>query len=431
MRDRIAQPTTENIKLERIQVNARAKVNNDLIRNEVHNGREHIVIPSFTLPSEIVMNGGLYPRAEIDKSYKQLEDTLAPIGHPTINGVHVSAKRPEAINAHYVGAFNKAVQRSGERIYMEKWVDVEIAKKHEKGLELLEAIERGDPIHTSTGIFMQREMVANAKAGDKHTWIARNMIMDHDAILLGEPGAATPEDGVGLMVNSEGAELVVNADVPELVVNGVLVNSYGKRRDIIAAALRERFAGGDKFAYVEDWDASQVVFSSNDGMQVINYVTDGDNVIFEGEPTPVVIRSEFYEKDGGKATSLALVKNAVECDPIKIEPTIPELKAMDEAQVKELIANALNPVQAKLEAVEKENGELKAQLQVNADAVDAENRAVILAAKPALALTVNALSGKPLAEMAAEYQTAAPLASGFQVNRDQKAAHDLSAYEGV
>lgn len=417
--------------MDRIQVNARTKVNNDLIRNEVHNGREHIVIPSFTLPSEIVMNGGLYTRAEIDKSYKQLEDKLAPIGHPTINGVHVSANRPEAINAHHVGVFNKAVQRSGDRIYMEKWVDVEVAKKYEKGVELLEAIERGDPIHTSTGIFMQREIVANAKEGDKHTWIARNMVMDHDAILLGEPGAATPDDGVGLMVNAEGSELVINSDVPELVVNGVLVNSYGKRRDIIAAALRERFGGGDKYAYVEDWDASRVVFSSNDGMQVIDYVTDGDNVIFEGDPAPVVIRSEFYEKDGGKATSLALVKNAVECDPIKVTPTIPEPVAMDENQVKELIANALTPVQTKLEAVEKENGELKAKLQVNADAVDAENRAVILAVKPGLALTVNALSGAPLAEMAAEFQVAAPLASGFQVNRDQKAAHDLTDYKGV
>lgn len=41
------------------------QVNASSIRRETHNGREHIVVPSYTLPSDIVMNSGLYPHDEI------------------------------------------------------------------------------------------------------------------------------------------------------------------------------------------------------------------------------------------------------------------------------------------------------------------------------------------------------------------------------
>lgn len=182
------------------------QVNNSKIRTIQRNGREHIVVPSYTLPSGCTMNGGLYPHEEIEKAYKSLEGKLAPAGHPIVNGEYVAAGTIEAINAYHIGGWNENVRREGNRIAVDKIIDVEYAKQTEKGRAILEAINKGDPIHTSTGIFMQREPVANAKG---YKWIARNMEMDHDAILLGEIGAATPEQGVGMMVNVADA-----ADLP-------------------------------------------------------------------------------------------------------------------------------------------------------------------------------------------------------------------------
>lgn len=190
---------------EQLRVNLSATVNNAQIRRGVmHNGRPHTVIPSYTLPDDVIMNGLLYPHAEIEKSYKGLEGKLAPLGHPTLDGVYVPANTPEAINAHHIGAFNRDVERRGNRIYVSKWIDEEYAANTEGGRKLLEALDKGEPIHTSTGIFLQADLTANGKSanGKAYRGTARNMVMDHDAILIGEIGAATPDDGVGLMVNN-------------------------------------------------------------------------------------------------------------------------------------------------------------------------------------------------------------------------------------
>ena len=59
-----------------------SKVSKKNIRRENIDGVEHIIITSYTLPGDIVMNGGLYPREERDKSFMTLNRTLAPIEHP-------------------------------------------------------------------------------------------------------------------------------------------------------------------------------------------------------------------------------------------------------------------------------------------------------------------------------------------------------------
>jgi len=190
---------------EQLRVNLSATVNNAQIRRGVmHNGRPHTVIPSYTLPDDVIMNGLLYPHAEIEKSYKGLEGKLAPLGHPTLDGTYVPANTAEAINAHHIGAFNRNVERRGNRIFNEVWVDEEYAANTEGGVKLLEALDKGEPIHTSTGIFLQADLTANGKSanGKAYRGTARNMVMDHNAILIGEIGAATPDDGVGLMVNN-------------------------------------------------------------------------------------------------------------------------------------------------------------------------------------------------------------------------------------
>lgn len=74
-----------------MQVNITTQVNSQSIRREMYNGREHLVLPSYTLPANVVMNGGLYTAEEIDAHYQGLEGTLAPLGHPQVNGQFVSA----------------------------------------------------------------------------------------------------------------------------------------------------------------------------------------------------------------------------------------------------------------------------------------------------------------------------------------------------
>ncbi|WP_216355727.1 hypothetical protein [Alcaligenes faecalis] len=120
-----------------MQVNVTTQVNSQQIRKVMHNNREHWVLPSYTLPANVVMNGGLYPASEIDAHYQGLEGTLAPLGHPQVDGQFVSAFSPEGINVGHVGAFNRNVKKSGNRVYLEKWVDVDVAQRTEEGRALL------------------------------------------------------------------------------------------------------------------------------------------------------------------------------------------------------------------------------------------------------------------------------------------------------
>jgi hypothetical protein len=174
------------------------------VRREKLNGRDVIIVPSATLPDDIVMNAIRYPAEEIEKSFMGLERTPAPLGHPSINGKFVSATDPEGINIGWVGAFNTNVRREKgkdgkHRVLLDKVIDVEVAQSSERGQRLLNAIEKGEPISTSTGLLCELE-AANGDVNYKH--IARNMVWDHDALLLDEEGAATPAQGVGVFVNS-------------------------------------------------------------------------------------------------------------------------------------------------------------------------------------------------------------------------------------
>ncbi len=190
------------------RVNIRSLANSRGARREKRNGRDLIIVPSATLPDDVVMNGILYPADEIAKSFASLERTPAPLGHPTINGQFVSASDPEGINIGYIGAWNENVRRENGRVFLDKVIDVEFASRTHGGKDVLNAIEKGEPVHTSTGLYLDLE---DAPADAPYKRIGRNMHFDHDAILLDQQGAATPEQGVGMMVNGEQIEVINSA----------------------------------------------------------------------------------------------------------------------------------------------------------------------------------------------------------------------------
>lgn len=193
---------------EQIRVNITTTVNKAAIRREKRNGRDVIIVSSATMPDDVIMNGVKYPAAEIKKGFSTLERSPAPFGHPTINGEFVSAKDPEGLNLGWIGAWNENVRQEGGRVLLDKVIDVARANESEKGKAVLAAIDAGEPVHTSTGLLC---MLDNAE-DDTHKNVARALHFDHDAILLEEEGAATPEQGVGMMVNSKGEKIrVVNS----------------------------------------------------------------------------------------------------------------------------------------------------------------------------------------------------------------------------
>lgn len=193
------------------RINIRSLANSKAAKKIRRNGRDLMVVPSATLPDNVVMNGIKYPADEIEKGFRTLERTPAPFGHPMVNGMFVSARDPEGINIGWVGAWNENVRRENGRVFLDKVIDIEFANQSENGRRLLDAINTGKPIHTSTGLLA--DLMETGE--DEPKYAVCNMFFDHDAILLDEEGAATPDQGVGMFVNGKQIE-VINSSLTDM-----------------------------------------------------------------------------------------------------------------------------------------------------------------------------------------------------------------------
>lgn len=381
-----------------IQVNVSMKVNGSEIRKVTHNDREHWVLPSYTLPAGVVMNGILYPQEEIDKHYQSLEGKFAPLGHPHVNGQFISASRAEAINGGFwVGAWNQNVKKAGSRIYKEIWIDIEAAKKHDRGEELLsriEAISNGEdvpPIHTSVAVFLREEPVSEEVSGGHYNSIARIEGMDHDAILLDEVGAATPEQGVGLMVNAESA-----VNVPPV---GVLPDSYWSKSDALREAAKEAFiTDDDKYVWVEDFNDTHAILSFSGSIaKIYQYSMIDSKIVFDMDGKEVV-KDSFWKMAANKVRSFLSNPQPKTADVnSENDAMTPEQMAELEAKFGSLIANAVQPIADKVSAIEQNVSGLSADLKANQDA-EAEKMRKAVAEKHG-EIVANSLQGEALASV--------------------------------
>jgi len=205
-------------------VNISTLVASSEIRTEVVEGVEFTVLPSKTLPPEIVMNGILYPSDEVEATINTLDGSPVTMSHPVINGKFADAYEPiSQAKFGLGGAFNKVRGKSADGSWIvEKFIPTEQLQNTERGNKLAEAIKHKRPIHTSTGVYLTREPEIGVNAmGQEYTSRAKIDRFNHDAILLNEVGAATPEQGVGIFVNADGAleeveVMYVNVDSEEV-----------------------------------------------------------------------------------------------------------------------------------------------------------------------------------------------------------------------
>lgn len=384
----------------------RTPLSSSNIRRESRDGIEHVIISSFTLPPNVVMNRGLYPAEEVAKSFKTLERTLAPIEHPEVSGRYISATDPIAINKFYGGAWNENVEQIEDgRIKIDKVINVQEAMKSDKGKRLLDRIngmESGKDsrkIHTSVGVFVEADIldspVVNAD-GEEYDWIARDMVFDHDAILLDSIGAATPEKGVGIGVNNEriDVEFVVNSfnekgpDLPECQ-NHILTNadlSFDQIRNALSSMINENRNERDGHIYIIDIFDDYFIYETCQGeMFRSGYIIDAGAVKIQDARLPVERVIEYRvinEPNEENAMRDAIIAKLAELG-IQVNSDIPDDALMakysealtasekgndDETHIASVVANAvsaaLKPVTEKLTELE---GNLKSRSDSEVD----------------------------------------------------------------
>lgn len=459
--------------MKRTRVNVLSVINSaSNITLETIDGKEHYVVKDVCpLYDNCVLNGGLYPTEENDKGYLSLNEVPMPFGHPKVAGKHVSARNVQALNDFYIGAYSLNARKVNGRVLVDARVDKRFAEGSEHGKQVIERLdamingESVDPICISTGLNLNK-IQANGKApnGKNYDWIATNQQYDHIAILLNEPPAGTPEEGIGMFINSQGevmdVEQVNLSDASDCRRDGLLnkikffiTNDDGMSFDEIATSLREaiRIPNGDSWCYIVSVYPDSFIYEeekkNTTGQSLFKqkYLISDRAVTLVGEPQEVVRKPTEYEiKTNGESNPMKeLIINALQAAGKSTEgkteaelmdaynqmvtekaaPTeTPEEKAArlkkeaDDKAAKDKAANNEEmPAWAKLltEQVTALNG----QINVNADTERKQMREAVKVHHKLTDLAVNALDGDPLKELFAQCQTSTGLSGAFrQVN---------------
>ncbi|MBN6364306.1 DUF2213 domain-containing protein [Providencia rettgeri] len=461
------------MKLSSIHVKSLA-VNSSNISTETIDGDEHIVIRGVVpVIDDVVMNGGLYPASEINSSFKSMEGRQCPYGHPKIGSDYVSADMPRAVNQYHIGAWAENVRKDGEKVIMDVKVNRRFADGCEKGKEFLSRIDdiiagnSSDPIHVSTGLLLQREQNKGKSKGKAYTWVARNMHFDHIAILpASEPGAATPEEGVGMFVNSEGEKLETETaeliDAANCTQEGLFnkakfffANNSFSFEDIysaLRAALRNA-SSGDDWPYPEMvWPDKFIYYKSGKTYQQKYLMNDDGDAELVGEPIEVVRKPTEYEVKTNKETNpmKEIITNALKAKGIETEgksdaELLNAYNQMNAEEKKEETPEE-KAAREKKEKAEKDksdtanNSELQQQItaavnaaiaplqeQLNANA-NKEVNAMREAVKAKFGMSdtaVNALSGDPLKELYAQCNVSHGLNGSFQQVNSSQSVSDM------
>lgn len=441
-------------------------INASNISTTTINGQEHYVIRgAVPIVDDIVMNGGLYPAEEINNSYQTMEGKLMPLPHPMVDGKYVSANDPRAINAYHVGAWAQNVSKSGDQVVMDVYINKAVAETKPDGKRLINRLDEmitgtnTDPIHLSTGLLTNKEKKSGESKEKKYTWIARNMQFDHIAILLDEPGAGTPEEGVGMFVNADGQEGEVETaslidaanSLKDGLVNKVkffLTHNSDASFDEIYQMLREAIrapSGSDVYRYVMTVWPDKFIYEESSKLFQQKYLIDDNAVTLVGEPIEVVRKPTEYE-----------VKTNGEQNPMK-QKMIAALNAAGvttEGLTDDQVWDAYNQqmqkkagggdpagtqvntdaitaaVNAALTPLTDKISHLETQLQANAEKDITAKRQAVKAKFPFMTeAAINSLVGDALNDMFSQCQTSTGLNPAFQGNGAQSEILTMEAPE--
>ncbi len=173
-------------------------------RREQRNGCEFLVVPVVAV-IEGILNGEFLSAEEIGKTPLAWNGRPLVIGHPPAdNGIAGSANDQETLDKIQLGVLYNTTWLDG-KLRTEAWIDLLQAK--EKGGDHVIAVKRleaGELTDVSTAYFRDREDSKGEFKGEPFDGIQRNIVPDHLALLLGEPGACSIDDGCGApRLNSE------------------------------------------------------------------------------------------------------------------------------------------------------------------------------------------------------------------------------------
>ena len=359
----------------------------------------HDVVP---IVDNIVMNNGLYPADQIQSSYLSINNAPAPAGHPRDeDGNYISAKSGKAISNYWIGAYCANARKKGKRVLVDVVVNSKQAAAMPEGKKFLDRLQdpnNNEPINISTGLFLNRVEGNGESNGKKYNWIANNLEFDHLAILLEEAPAATPQEGVGMWVNSAGEQKEI-----EVASLNELDAIEDKRSTGLFKWIMRLVGNESELSYQEITEKLQ---SEVDKIYRTPTVYPWVMQVWDKEVVCSTVNDEFYKQgysisaDGGVTLDGVPVKvqRSVTYSPVPVGN-----QSQKDSEMKDTIVIALNAAgistEGKTDAqlLDAYNQLKAAPIQAQLNAVNEKLTAIENAAKAAEEIKVNSLVEKIVA----------------------------------
>lgn len=327
-------------------------------RIEQLDGLPHMVAPTIILV-EGVHHGSagpiLYPGVELSTFPASWNGVPVTIQHPSVDGEMVSANHPDILAEFCVGRlFNTTYDEEIKGLRSEIWVDISrISNISPEAWNLLIGREA---IEVSTGLWFDDEGTPGNWLGEEYEMVATAMRPDHLALLPGNRGACSLEDGCGVRANDAGEEeslmgIETDKKFIEVLKRGLYglkglilgnrISEEDKRRTLqgLIDALDKPIMGGQIIHYlVATYEGSFVMRQeSPDGGKYLegSFLTDGEGM-------PMSIGTNFEEVE--ERREFVSTGNVGEDKPVKnkeeaeAEPNKEEHDMKKEELVNSLVA---------------------------------------------------------------------------------------------
>ena len=186
-----------------------------LVRVDSMEGRDWLVGPMVMI-TEGVHSGSdgpiYYPADELEKAAPTWNYRPVVVYHPSANGSAATACDPTELTRRKIGVtLRTQFDAEKKRVRAEAWMEPERLAKVDG--RVAEAVENQKMMEVSTGVFMDLERKEGEWNGEKFVGIARNIALDHLAVLPDAKGACSIEDGAGLLrLNEAGDDTLIFED---------------------------------------------------------------------------------------------------------------------------------------------------------------------------------------------------------------------------
>lgn len=289
--------------------------------------KEWVVVPMIML-MEGVHNGSCgalyYPEEELEKTPQAWNHKPVVVYHPE----GPTACDPDILTNRKIGVIMNT-KYEDHKLKAEAWIDASRCKKIDN--RVMEAIEKGEMMELSTGLFTDAEGPAGDWKGEEYDAVAKNYRPDHLALLPDLTGACSVADGAGF--------LRCNAEKTEERISENWVQTYFPILN--AAGIDTEKLVRNELSHSDLWRLLYAELQKQDKNAWLEEVYD-TFIIYNVVPDSGLYR-RFYEKTGDSAVQLkGVAESVMRVVEYKVKPGINnEIRKDNKMSKEELIAKLI------------------------------------------------------------------------------------------